>query len=275
MGARISRNKGGYLYMSNPKEQLMEMLVDKTLSVGRMVTFKEASEDPGMVCPNNYAFYFGSFDEAAKLAWNKAKNLQQRSGISDSSAAKSIPVISKPLDSNKAHENYKLKSFKRSSIGEKKDTQDSITPEGNKPSRELIEEARPHIVETHSNIGRPREYDYEKVKDLVVSFYKEHGRFMTRSEVSTRGGEFPSWATIYNYLGPRSKWIDLVPQFTREEVAQRNKSSSESSEGLHEMNSNEKPIVTTQYHFEEDALLIELNILKPGQTQPIKITFSV
>lgn len=253
MGTQLPKNKGGYLYTSNPKEELMRMLTDKTRAVGHMVTFKEASEDPDMVNPNNYAFYFGSYGEAAKRAWNRVKNSQPNDDTSELNAVRPIPVIHKPI-SDQPRNNFKLKSFARSST---------------------------HSAKTHNNAGRPREYTYEQIKDSVVAFYKEHGRFMTRSEVLKIGDKFPSWATICNYLGPKSKWLNLVPQSIRDEVMQRTAQTvndfvdAKADEAPPGVTSEEKPIVDMQYHMKKDALTIELNIMKPGHADSITITLTV
>ena len=48
MGTQITKNKGGYLYLDSPREQLMKMLVEKTLATGHRLSFKEVSKDSEM-----------------------------------------------------------------------------------------------------------------------------------------------------------------------------------------------------------------------------------
>lgn len=71
----LNKNNGDVFSTSNPEKDLMDLLIDKTKTLGHMLTFDEASTIPDMVEPNSYAFYFGSFSNAAKLAWFKAKSL--------------------------------------------------------------------------------------------------------------------------------------------------------------------------------------------------------
>ncbi|MDO4612428.1 MAG: hypothetical protein Q4B29_03160 [Candidatus Saccharibacteria bacterium] len=51
----------------------MEQLVEKTRSLGRQATFKDVKDDATMAPPNDYAFYHGSFDDAAEIAWRTVK----------------------------------------------------------------------------------------------------------------------------------------------------------------------------------------------------------
>ena len=54
--------------MDSLKKSLFEKLMRKTKELGRRVSFSEMQEDPAMPSPNQYAFYYGSFDEASKMA---------------------------------------------------------------------------------------------------------------------------------------------------------------------------------------------------------------
>lgn len=59
--------------MESLKNSLFEKLMQKTKELGRRVSFSEMQEDPAMPNPNQYAFYYGSFDEASKMAELKMK----------------------------------------------------------------------------------------------------------------------------------------------------------------------------------------------------------
>ncbi|MBQ8985269.1 hypothetical protein IJ076_01780 [Candidatus Saccharibacteria bacterium] len=80
--------------MSGRKQQFFDELVKKTKELGREVTFQEMEEDPGMPSPNNYAYYYGSFSNAAKVAHNyvlnggKAKTKKSTSGVSQTSGTR-------------------------------------------------------------------------------------------------------------------------------------------------------------------------------------------
>ena len=51
------------------KKKLFEKLVEKTKGLGHQVSFSEMKEDPAMPDPNLYAYYYGSFSEAAIEAY--------------------------------------------------------------------------------------------------------------------------------------------------------------------------------------------------------------
>ena len=73
MGVRVSYNDGSVFFAENPKQDMMNKLIEKTYEARHLLTFEEASEDPQMIPPNSYAFYYGSYREAAWIAWQKAK----------------------------------------------------------------------------------------------------------------------------------------------------------------------------------------------------------
>ena len=75
MSVRIPLNDGSGLLSSNPKNDSMELLIKKTLAVGHPLTFDEVRQDAKMIQPNFYAFYYGSFHEAAQIAWKKARTM--------------------------------------------------------------------------------------------------------------------------------------------------------------------------------------------------------
>lgn len=54
-------------------DQMMEQLIKATASVGHKLSFKEASEYPGLPEPNTYAYFWRSFDNAAETAWRKVR----------------------------------------------------------------------------------------------------------------------------------------------------------------------------------------------------------
>ena len=55
---------------SETRDRMMELLVEETKKVGRVMTFKEFSAIPDAPQPNEYARYgWTSFDEAAEEAW--------------------------------------------------------------------------------------------------------------------------------------------------------------------------------------------------------------
>ena len=67
----VKLNDGRSMYAD--KIKLSAMLVEETRKAGHMLTFDEARSIPDLPTPNNYAFSFGSFANAAKEAWNKVE----------------------------------------------------------------------------------------------------------------------------------------------------------------------------------------------------------
>ena len=87
MGIRIELNDGTYFLSDNPKEELMNILVKKTTEAGHLLTFDEANSDLTMIQPNFYAFYYGSFSEAAQIAWKRATTRLSRTAQSEKERA--------------------------------------------------------------------------------------------------------------------------------------------------------------------------------------------
>lgn len=57
------------------KQALMKMLIEATLAKGEQLKFEEVKRDLSMPNPNDFAPGFGSFQEAAKKAWQTAKGV--------------------------------------------------------------------------------------------------------------------------------------------------------------------------------------------------------
>ncbi len=70
----MTKMKGGLQMWQSDERPLaksrdMDLLVKKTLELGRKPTFREVEDDPKLPNANNYAFYYGSFAEAVDVAW--------------------------------------------------------------------------------------------------------------------------------------------------------------------------------------------------------------
>ena len=57
------------------KQALMELLIRATLAKGEKLEFEEVKRDLNMPNPNDFAYGFGSFTEAAEKAWSKAQRI--------------------------------------------------------------------------------------------------------------------------------------------------------------------------------------------------------
>ena len=141
-------NGGGVFQATNPQEDLMNLLVQKTKELGHEVSFSEAKEDPNFVQPNSYAYYFDSFGRAAKRALYLA-NLDN--------------------DEDETKEPEKTNQ-----------TQDTVTA---KKGEKLI---RSKLLDTNNT--RPKiHYTSEEIKKRLTDFYKEKGHLPTQGDVLKYG----------------------------------------------------------------------------------------
>ena len=53
------------------KNAMHDSLLRKTEELNRKPTYSEVLLDPGMEHPNNYAYYYGSFDDAVNEIWGE------------------------------------------------------------------------------------------------------------------------------------------------------------------------------------------------------------
>ena len=67
----LKTNQEKLVFSENPQVEMMDLLVEKTRALGRIVTFSDATNDPDFFKPNQYAFYYGSFEKAALEAWRR------------------------------------------------------------------------------------------------------------------------------------------------------------------------------------------------------------
>ena len=73
-------NNGKVVVAESIKPELMKMLQEATLKKGGELTFNEVKADLDMPDPNCYAPYFGTFQAAAKKAWQTAKGILAQRG---------------------------------------------------------------------------------------------------------------------------------------------------------------------------------------------------
>lgn len=244
-------NNGNSRNYTNPKKGLLDLLVRKTISAGHMLTFKEASMDPEMVEPNNFAFYFGSFSESAQKAWREAQAILARGYSQDELEALASEI-----------EPRETKGGGRS-------------------------------MQVH--------YDYETVKQKLITFYRRNGRLP--SQVETMGNsDLPAYATLLRYLGPKKGWMDIVnsepapgvkmstdDKATDEKPHLKPNSNSvetdnpvqikalaSSTEEADKTTSTESEAnVETRTHQDGKKVTIEMKITFPEREEPILITLTV
>lgn len=297
MGIQLTKSKGGHIYLENPMEELMEMLVEKTLALGHMVSFREACEDPELVDPNSYAFYYGSFSEAAKIAWKKANNPHRDKSDKDSSGVITIskPNSKKPsydkVSNRKPHNYTNPNVYKGPLLGkhsEQSDTESYLDDDGSEqPVADYA--SKKHLNKTR---GRARKYTYESLKKALVDFYKETGRLPKQNEV-TANANLPSWATLYKVLGNREEWYRIIKTellkegtlqaYSEEPIPEDDVIKVEEPPATPEAPSDNtsvlaatiKPIINIKYNWEGDTLQVEVRVVKPGNARPVYVTLSV
>lgn len=213
MGVQLSTNEGGRVYLENPKEQLMQMLIKKTLVVNHALSFKEASEDPKMVSPNSYAFYYGSFREAAMIAWKKVQNLQKKE--SDTVEQEAAVTLKNQEDPQKSRcfASESCLNAKSNDLSTKLTSIDANTTATSKKATEhQIDKSfanNAYRGKVYKFSPSPRKYSYEDVKEMVVDYYKKHGKLPSEKDARQKSN-LPSPRTLYKILGKKAEWEEII-----------------------------------------------------------------
>ena len=160
-----------------------------------------------------------------------------------------------------------------------------------------IQPVEPKQEKARKSAGR-RPYSYDKIRGQVIAFYRRNGRMPKREDIEY-DLSFPSWGTIYKYLGRQSEWEKLIPPSLLEPANPNDDASpveadittagendttpndgafvteSEVVDSTSSEQSQDDVVITTQHHWEEQILHVEISISKPGVSTPIRITISV
>ena len=196
----FDKNNGDKFSTEKPEEDLLTLLVEKTKALGHMLTFAEASADPEMVQPNNYAYYFGSFGEAAAIAWRRARSPNSGSGGLTDHGCKAVEAL-------KQHHQIMGRPYGK---------------EVNWMSEFLENERRDKGVR----------YSAEQVKQILIDFHQRTGRLPKQTDVADRSNGLPSWTAMINHLGPKSGWQDIIDGKEPGCISEAEDSSSETGASL-------------------------------------------
>ena len=205
----LNRNDGGkFCVGDDPKGMMMKLLVKKTIAAGHVLTFNEAKNDPEMIEPNSYAYYYGSFAEAAKEAWGIATKHQPELEHSRSSWVL-IPNtrVGRPDDADSKHFNLPTKKLS--------------------PSEELLKQQARIERKRCRQLAREdarKEREESKRRNLLIwltNYYKQNGALPTQLDVR-RDRSLPTWYMLTKWLGSKADWLALV----EEELAKSNKSEN-------------------------------------------------
>ena len=75
----IALNDGSSKICEDIRSDMDKLLEEKAKKLGHVPTFAEVEEDPKMPPPNSYAYYHGSFREAAQTAWQRMQRKKRES----------------------------------------------------------------------------------------------------------------------------------------------------------------------------------------------------
>lgn len=272
----LNKNNGDKFSTENPEKDLMDLLIEKTKTLGHMLTSTEASEDPEMVQPNNYAFYFGSFSEAAKIAWRRAKPPSSSSGGLTEYGRKVVEALRKT----------------RQLTG--------------KPYRREVNWMSEFQEREHR--GKGARYTVEEVKKALVDFYNRTGKLPNQNDTRKYDSGLPSWGTLTRFLGPKSGWMAIVDgadiAFVSQENAAITQSASATSDDAADEATIEKTVVDgpqdeamtaesssetssttsqsddtikveTTHQEEDNFVTIEVKITLPDREKPVLVTLTV
>lgn len=84
------------MFDSSKKDEMLNLLVSKTKELGRRPSFTEVREDKDMPDPNDYAYHFRSFTDAAEIAWRGYESSTRKGTLAIKKTIKPIKNIRKP-----------------------------------------------------------------------------------------------------------------------------------------------------------------------------------
>ncbi len=192
-------NGESFFVGEDAKTAIYDLLVEKTRELGHKMSFKEACDDPEMVYPNQYAYYFGSFGKAAEMAWREAQDGTEDNDDDDDECI--VKISSAKLEEMKI----------RQEKGQKKDK-----PRERPPRFLSWPKRRTEVGNNKASTPRKSpddlnplrvKYGKEKAIEILSEFYQEHDRMPTVAECRLRVHGLPSDETLRQYFGTRKEWL--------------------------------------------------------------------
>ena len=259
----VEKNNGNKFGTTDPKKDLMDLLVEKTRALGHILTCEEANADPDMVVSNAYAFYFGSFDAAAKTAWSMVLSPMSQTNLVDNKTA-----TTQVQDRNPSKEVKFVRTIKEP------------PKKGTSHVRKFPADERRHRV---------KKFTIADIEDILVNFYNRMGKLPTVTD--TLGSDIlPSWGVLNKYLGPKSDWQAIIDR--RKAVDTNQGPPEETPEIIEEPDSSKakdisnvsSEVVTQQYgnievktsrEEQTNTTDIEVKITLPDREKPILIHLTV
>ena len=227
------------------KEELKELLILKTKSLKHQVTFSDMVKDPTMPNPNLYAYYYGSFTDAAREIYHSLegrKNLARRGVSEKESTSKELSALSNPSLTVRQEEiiNFIVDYFIKNNgalppyrhiekqLGVKSEEIDKLRVTEARIRQLAIEktgrEFAPAAVRRIKNgmitkkqkkggtkmaITRTEKNIREEYIEILKKECEKLGHVPTQSEVRLNK-KMPSWSTLIRYIGPCKEWDKIT-----------------------------------------------------------------
>ncbi|MBQ6355355.1 hypothetical protein IJJ18_02985 [Candidatus Saccharibacteria bacterium] len=176
----------------------MDRLVELTRDLGASepLTFEQAAAEPEMPKPNDYAAVAGfrSFTDAAKEAFRKVQLERDNGG--------EIHEVKSP----------EMQIGAYSSAAAQRDGFERLKPKTViKTFGETLRDER-KSMEGEVKKVRGKTYSKEEMLAGVRRFYNVYGKLPTQKEWRTfiEGKDLPCWNTLFNRLGPKVKWPEML-----------------------------------------------------------------
>lgn len=274
----IKLNNGKQAFFEVPEEGLMQLLTKKTATMGRLLTREEVKSDPEMAPPNTFAFYFGSFGEAANKAWRMVRTHQMPLGNGEQFGRRSIaqgtmprPVTRKP---------FRLPAPKE------------------KASAPVPAELDAPV--NSQRINQQETSQQDKIITQLTEYYLKHHKLPSKNDRDC-DPNLPSYTTIHRCIGPKRDWLIVIrrkiasdpklsERFTASTDAKKTstdvttgvaRSERTSGAGLvpqskpSEAAGQDKDVhVETSYQVDDDNYIVKMKIVLPGREKPILVTVS-
>lgn len=173
---------------------LFKLLLDKTKLLGHKMSFNEALNDPEMIAPNQYAFYFESFEMAAQTAWEEIE-AQMDNHVDDEDAA----FIN--YDKSRAEEVKREKQ---------KERERSLALARQSRQEHLEAKSKSKATTARKNGRSPSSRSKATAKDALEQFYQRYGRLPTTAECDNVEKNLPSYQVLRRYFGTKEDWLQMV-----------------------------------------------------------------
>lgn len=196
-------NGENFFVGEDAKTAIYNLLTEKTKNLDHKMSFKEACDDPEMVHPNQYAYFFGSFDKAAEMAWREA----QSSTEDDDDIV--IKVSSAKLEEMRARQ--KARKGQEKEKPQRKPTNYLSWAQRSSPwenRKKVREQKKPPSNPDPSRV----KYDRNEVIKNLSEFYYKYGGLPTVAECNLGMHNLPSDTMMRQLFGTRDHWLEIIKE---------------------------------------------------------------